>query len=841
MNPFGSEFDLDYACILINVSDVKFDCNSTNTIGTSGPIPDGTAAIAVTPNSHNVEIHNCPNITGDFDYGVYALGMENLTVDNVTTYDVGRGFFSSRERSSGTSNSCLNQTFINSEAILSGYGMGAYEPGAGFHIQGCQGSQIIDSKAYGGEDSSRVAYGVILEEPDDYTISNVTLYSNIKDLHMDSGDVTGLGRMEGVNITDLNLLPDSGAKTDYTQLDISEDHAPGVAAKYSVSWTMSPVYLNPWLKSFENKKVEIEYGPFVTGGSTTHAIDSVTWHYTQAEVDGEPYNESLLDVYNFTASSLGLLSTDGDAALNTGANTLTLTNLQPSEWFGVIEEPIVITDCQNITASGRYVLNSSLIGVQSGSGICLDIQADGVVIYFDDYEMSSGTGTGIDITGQTDVKLAGATFGPSARTKIFGYDIGVAVDSADDVDIDPIYFCDNTIGVLVNNSNNVNLTDVVACNNTQYGIYIVDSDNVMINTSRTYNNGMDLRVENNLGSPVDLDIISLIFDRPAGDYTRMTDLALSDSVAAGDAFTINWTANTATLPDGFTRFENKFVDISGDGPLDTVTLTWTDAESSLGYDEANLQLYEWDGANWTLLDGTADAGNNLLSVSSLNPASDYGILHNGSRSGTIDLYGANVTNVTHHGRYNGTSAGNISTEGGNVSGINISSTQLTERWAAFYGDVVGNIFLNDLSGTNVYSWSWAPGAGGVVCLSTNSSFANPTTVIGALGADIDTAWNLTSSATDSGNRTFNSTNCSIGIGTATVHNASYVDTGSAGGFATCALKSEVAPTKPQMLFCTSIISGGTLWNGAAGDYEVMVPTPEASGTNETYYFYANLN
>ena len=43
-----------------------------------------------------------------------------------------------------------------------------------------------------------------------------------------------------------------------------------------------------------------------------------------------------------------------------------------------------------------------------------------------------------------------------------------------------------------------------------------------------------------------------------------------------------------------------------------------------------------------------------------------------------------------------------------------------------------------------------------------------------------------------------------------------------------------------MLFCTEIIAGGTTWNNATGDYEIMVPTPEGGGT-EAYYFYANLN
>ncbi len=206
----------------------------------------------------------------------------------------------------------------------------------------------------------------------------------------------------------------------------------------------------------------------------------------------------------------------------------------------------------------------------------------------------------------------------------------------------------------------------------------------------------------------------------------------------------------------------------------------------------------------------------------------------------IGLYGANITNASTHARYNGTAtAGNATTEGGNITGLNISSTALTDKWAAFYGNVSGSILLTGAAGVNnVYSWAWSPADGGTVCVSTNSSLSQ-LSASGAQGSDIDSAWGFPASV-DSGINTFNLTNCTMGIGSSSITNASYADTGPAGGFITCSLKSAPAPAKPQLLFCSDIISGGTSWNGVPSDFELMVPTNSTAGATETYYFYANL-
>jgi parallel beta-helix repeat protein len=418
---------------------------------------------------------------------------------------------------------------------------------------------------------------------------------------------------------------------------------------------------------------------------------------------------------------------------------------------------------------------------------------------------------------------------------------GALVQNSENTTIDPSTFCGGPIGVLVNNSNNTVIEDTTACNNTQYGIYILNSDNTTINgTSKTYNNSLDLFVNNTLGGAVTLNVTSLRFDNPLGNNQNYTDVAFDDSVGASTSYSMNWTVTPPSPPGNLSSFDDRFIDISGTGPIESMRWIWTDGESiGRGYDESSFDIWEHDGSNWTDMNATLDTGANTLTLLSLNPASDYGVLSSGSNLSYLELFGANVSNVSHHTRYNGTSAGNITTRGGNITGVNANSTQLTGRWAAFYGNVSGGIVLSGGASSNyVYSWNWNPSEGGVVCVSTNSSLGI-FPALGANGSDIDTAWNLTSAAADSGANTFNNTNCTLDVGSDSVVNSGYADTGPAGGFMTCAVKTAVTPVKAQMVFCSEIISGGTTWNNGTGDYEVMVPTPEGTST-ETYYFYANL-
>lgn len=196
------------------------------------------------------------------------------------------------------------------------------------------------------------------------------------------------------------------------------------------------------------------------------------------------------------------------------------------------------------------------------------------------------------------------------------------------------------------------------------------------------------------------------------------------------------------------------------------------------------------------------------------------------------ISGATVGTEVERGRWAGLTAGSVATEGGNISGVNVTGATLTDRWASYFGDVSGNIRLTDSVGTsNVYTWTWVASNGGEVCLSEDAAFAFASAVA-ADGTDIDTdmSWaassddGVTTYTGDAGSITFN--------GVTPITTADSVTLGS--GFVDV-----VVSDGADLAYCTNIDSTGDNYDGEAADYEIMVPTALSGST--TYNFFAELN
>ncbi|MCI0503698.1 right-handed parallel beta-helix repeat-containing protein, partial [Candidatus Micrarchaeota archaeon] len=494
-----------------------------------------------------------------------------------------------------------------------------------------------------------------------------------------------------------------------------------------------------------------------------------------------------------------------------------------------------VSGCLMISDSGTYVLSANLSGLLP-VGACIYINASDVSVDCDGHSVTyTNSGRGIWADHADNVTIRDC--------HVDGYQIGIDLDDSDGSSIDPSSFCNSGTGAIINRSDNAVFENSIACNNTQRGIYVLDSDNVVISGSRTYNNGRDLLIENGLGSPISFAMSSMVFDRPAGDMQDYSSLSVSDSVSASSGYYFNWTANPGALPANYTAFHEKYVTIdtvSGTVSVDAVNWTWTNDEA-VGFNESRLEIWGYSGS-WANMGAAISEAANTLSLSGLSPSGDYGILYNGTplNATTIYLYHANITNVTDLPRWEGGPAANASTAGGNVTNLNISGTMLTDRWAGYYGNITAEKWLreND-SGEYVYSWTWSAANGGTVCLSTNST-AYEVDAMAASAGDIDSAWGF-GNMSDSAAYTFTSTNCSLDFGAGQVSNTAYADTGSTGGFITCAIKNAEMPPKPGLFFCTAIQQNGQFWNGENGNFEVLVPANDAQGATETYYFYVNLD
>ncbi len=110
---------------------------------------------------------------------------------------------------------------------------------------------------------------------------------------------------------------------------------------------------------------------------------------------------------------------------------------------------------------------------------------------------------------------------------------------------------------------------------------------------------------------------------------------------------------------------------------------------------------------------------------------------------------------------------------GNVTGLDIKAASITQAWAGFYGNITGNILLDDALNNTMYNWSMTTIAGEVYA--SNGSVTdwsgvycvNETTTKNI--SQIETWLNIGASDADGVDETFNATFAgSFGVGTVTI-------------------------------------------------------------------------
>jgi len=220
-------------------------------------------------------------------------------------------------------------------------------------------------------------------------------------------------------------------------------------------------------------------------------------------------------------------------------------------------------------------------------------------------------------------------------------------------------------------------------------------------------------------------------------------------------------------------------------------------------------------------------------------------------SGLVMAYPVNATvnGVYHYGTWVPlATAGNFTTEGGNISEVNVTaSAQLTDRWAGIFGVITGTEIVlkssDDAGGTHLYNWTASTAAGGEICVSTGSGF-DFSAIQETIEGDIEVGDWVFGDVADNVSNTFEDPGCGLvftAVTPANTDNTTYINhVGS--DFITCAFKDTATPTAPANLaFCTEINASGTNYKGNAVDYELMVPTNDSVGAIETYYFFVEIN
>src|SRR5208283_510623 len=181
------------------------------------------------------------------------------------------------------------------------------------------------------------------------------------------------------------------------------------------------------------------------------------------------------------------------------------------------------------------------------------------------------------------------------------------------------------------------------------------------------------------------------------------------------------------------------------------------------------------------------------------------------------------------GQYVPNATANVTTQGGNVTNMNISSTISTTKWAGYWGNVSGSLVLApNSSSADLYSWVWSLSNGGEICAVAAPYGFNWAAVQNTTAPSVDTVWGFGTSSDNAAN-TLTST-CNIYVGGVNVTGTAGNTTG-LGTFNTCALSAAATPTtKSDLAFCVNIAPAGTLFNNGTGNYQLMVPTNKTVGT-----------
>jgi hypothetical protein len=181
-----------------------------------------------------------------------------------------------------------------------------------------------------------------------------------------------------------------------------------------------------------------------------------------------------------------------------------------------------------------------------------------------------------------------------------------------------------------------------------------------------------------------------------------------------------------------------------------------------------------------------------------------------------------------------TTSGTATLEGGNVTMVNVSGTQITSRWGGFYGFISGGIQLSD--GTNnFYVWTISNFTGGVV-YAVNSTVASWT--LSPINHSV-APYDVTTVASDNYNHTFGTT-ATFTAPSMTVNNVPYTTTYQNGAMGTLRTYGLIVTTSPNTNVWAGMIqtnASSFKGGGALVDYQILAP---ARTIGTVYNFYLEM-
>ena len=486
---------------------------------------------------------------------------------------------------------------------------------------------------------------------------------------------------------------------------------------------------------------------------------------------------------------------------------------------------------------------SNMIGVYVNESRGANITVNG--IYSNDYGIFLGTSNDSRIGGNEiySNNLHGIFIDPSHNNTVVGNNIygnsldGLYLEDSHNNTIDNNTAHDNSRhGFHLNISADNMFTDNTAYGNSHAGVYVYNSGGNDFSDTVLYGNGPDLLLNNTGGSAMAISMADTSF-RDAGN-TAHSVISMADSVSSPSSYSIGFLSLPGTLPENRTGFVEKFVGITahaGAVSISSVAWTWTDAEAS-GYNESAFELWEYASGSWSLLNNTPDIVSNILALSGLVPASGYGPLNNGpSPSAPGSMSPVSNATFVEEGRYNYAGGmANDTTEGGNITGFNLTGNDSTDRWAGYFGNVSGEIVLGINASNIMYGWVWN-GAAGEVCATAAAGTFDWAGIAAATAQEINSIFSHVASSDNATNT------LADGSGAIDIEGTSITSTAATDiqGWQTVAIGDGGGASKADYAFCVNLTSGAPTVAGSNGNYQLMVATQPA--TIENYYFFLDLS
>lgn len=183
-----------------------------------------------------------------------------------------------------------------------------------------------------------------------------------------------------------------------------------------------------------------------------------------------------------------------------------------------------------------------------------------------------------------------------------------------------------------------------------------------------------------------------------------------------------------------------------------------------------------------------------------------------------------------------TSTTTVNIDGGNVTYVDVNSDVVTSRWAGFFGNVSGSLFLSDASANNFYQWSISSMTGAVVYAAsgTVSDWAAGSSIVPLNNSNapayVNGVYTDNFTQTYAANEAFTSSTYNIA---ATPYATTYNSSGVAGNLKTYALYSI---TDAETIWAGKVVDDADGFDGTTVDYQILLPAQ----TGTTYSFYMEL-